>query len=103
MDFDNASHGVSFNGMSKYKDELHMNVFKKIRDAINNTSEVSAAVKNGWTGTAADNFISNLQTGANRLSTEMDKCEEMVITELDGIMSQIGDMDEKLVELEGDN
>ncbi len=101
MDFENASHGVSFTGMEAYKTELQMNTFRRIRDAINNTSDVEAAVKAGWTGTAADNFINNIQVGANRMSDQITEIENMLITELDGIMSQIGDMDENLVEREG--
>lgn len=100
MDFSNASHGVSFTGMQRYQQELQMNTFKKIRDAINNTSDIEANVKAGWTGTAADNFIHNVQTGAQKMSDQITEIENMLITELNGIMSQIGDMDENLVERE---
>ncbi len=100
MDFTNASHGVSFTGMQQYQQELQMNTFRRIRDAINNTSDVEAAVRAGWTGTSADNFIHNLQTGANKMSDQITEIENMLITELNGIMSQIGDMDENLVERE---
>lgn len=101
MDFENATHGVSFAGMEAYKTELQMNTFRKIRDAINNTADVEAAVKAGWTGTAADNFIHNVQVGANKMSDEISNIEEMLMKELEGIASQIGDMDENLVEREG--
>ena len=101
MDFENASHGVSFTGMEQYKNELQMNTFNRIRDAINNTADVESAVKAGWVGTAADNFIANIQTGAQKMSEQITSIEKMLITELDGIMSQIGDMDENLVEREG--
>lgn len=101
MDFQNASHGVDFVGMQKYKQELQMNTFRKIRDAINDTTGVQTAVKAGWTGTAADNFVHNVQTGADKLSNDITQIEDMLIRELDGIMSQIGDMDENLVEREG--
>jgi uncharacterized protein YukE len=100
MDFENASHGVSFTGMQTYQQELQMNTFRRIRDAINNTSEVENAVRAGWVGTAADNFIHNIQTGAQRMSDQVTEIENMLITELNGIMSQIGDMDENLVERE---
>ncbi len=101
MDFENASHGVSFSGMESYKTELQMNTFRKIRDAINNTADVEAAVKAGWAGNAADNFIHNVQVGANKMSDEISNIEEMLMKELEGIASQIGDMDENLVEREG--
>lgn len=100
MDFQNASHGVSFTGMESYKTDLQMNTFRKIIDAINNTTDVESAVKAGWVGTAADNFISNIQTGANKMSDQIKDIESMLMTELDGIMSQIGDMDANLVERE---
>lgn len=100
MDFGSASHGVDFTGMQKYKDDLQMNTFRKIRDAINNTADIESAVKAGWSGNSADNFIANIQTGANKMSEEVKNIEEMLIKELDGIMSQIGDMDENLVERE---
>lgn len=100
MDFQNATHGVSFTGMQQYKQELQMNTFRKIRDAINNTADIEAAVKAGWVGTSADNFLHNIATGAQRMSEQISEIENMLITELDGIMSQIGDMDENLVERE---
>lgn len=100
MDFQNASHGVSFSGMETYKTDLQMNTFRKIIDAINNTADVESAVKSGWVGTAADNFISNVQTGANKMADQIKDIESMLMTELDGIMSQIGDMDANLVERE---
>lgn len=100
MDFQNASHGISFTGMETYKTDLQMNTFRKIIDAINNTHDVETAVKSGWVGTAADNFISNVQTGANKMADQIKDIESMLMTELDGIMSQIGDMDANLVERE---
>ncbi len=100
MDFQNASHGISFTGMETYKTDLQMNTFRRIIDAINNTHDVETAVRAGWVGTAADNFISNVQTGANKMADQIKDIESMLMTELDGIMSQIGDMDANLVERE---
>ena len=100
MDFENATHGVSFSGMTQYKSDLKMGVFIKIKDAIRSTEEVQEAVKSGWVGTAADNFIYNINNGADKMLTEISNIEDMLMTELDGIASQIGDMDENLVEKE---
>lgn len=100
MDFQNATHGVSFTGMETYKTDLQMNTFRRIIDAINNTADVEAAVQSGWMGSAADNFIHNINTGANKMADQIKDIETMLMTELDGIMSQIGDMDANLVERE---
>ena len=100
MDFQSASHGVSFTGMEQFKDAIHMNVFQKLMDEIRNTTDIQNAVKQGWVGTSADNFIANVETGANKMAEELKNVQEMLDTELEGIQSQIGDMDDTLVERE---
>ncbi len=100
MDFENATHGVSFSGMTQYKNDLKVEVFGKIKEAIRATEDVQEAVKAGWVGNAADNFICNINKGAEKMVAEISNIEDMLMTELDGIESQIGDMDENLVEKE---
>ena len=100
MDFSNASHGVSFTGMRQYKEDIHMQVFEALKQYLRDTSAIANAVKQGWVGTAADNFIANVQTGATRMEETIDQIQQTLDTELDGIQSQIADMDANLVEKE---
>ncbi len=99
MDFDSASHGLSIVGMRAYMGE-NRRVFDKVCAAIDNTKGVTRAINQGWNGQAADNFIKNILTGANNMKETVNEVEKMLQTELEGIQSQIVDMDENLVELE---
>ena len=99
MDFESASHGLSIFGMQSYIN-TNKNVFQKVRAAIDNTTGVTNSVKQGWAGQAADNFIKNILTGAEKMKESVTEVEEMLMTELEGIKNQILDMDDNLVELE---
>lgn len=100
MDFSSASHGASATGMETYKQDLRTNVFEKLRNALNDINDIKTAVSQGWVGTAADNFIANVITGANTLRDNVNVIEDSINQELDGAISQVYDMDENLVELD---
>lgn len=100
MDFSSASHGASAAGMETYKQDLRTNVFEKLRTALSEIESIKEAVGQGWVGTAADNFIANVITGANTLKDNINIIEDSINQELDGAISQVYDMDENLVELE---
>lgn len=100
MDFQSASHGLSVTGMQNFINDINVNVFDAVKAAIDDTTAVTDAVKQGWEGNAADNFNANIITGSKKMRETVQKVEEMLLTELEGIQSQILDMDETLVELE---
>lgn len=100
MDFTNASHGGSATGMESYKNDLRTEIFDQLRTAIDNKEGVNSAVKSGWVGTAADNFIANIGTGSETLKESLQTVEDSLMNMLDGEIAQIYDMDENLVELE---
>lgn len=100
MDFQSATHGVSVTGMQTFINDINVNVFDAVKAAIDDTTSVTDAVKTGWVGNAADNFNANILTGATKMRETVEKVRDMLLTELEGIQSQILDMDENLVELD---
>lgn len=100
MDFSSASHGASAAGMETYKQDLRTNVFERLKSALNDINDIRTAVNQGWVGTAADNFIANVITGANLLKDNINMVQDSVENVLDGSISEVYDMDENLVELD---
>lgn len=100
MDFSSASHGASAAGMETYKQDLRTNVFERLKSALNDINDIKTAVSQGWVGTAADNFIANVITGANLLKDNINMVQDSVENVLDGSISEVYDMDENLVELD---
>ena len=100
MDFSSASHGASAAGMETYKQDLRTNVFERLKSALNDINDIRTAVNQGWVGTAADNFIANVITGANLLKDNINMVQDSVENVLDGSISEVYDMVENLVELD---
>ena len=101
MDFENASHGLSLAGVQNFINDLNVQVFDAVRSAIDDNQDVIDAVNQGWVGNAADNFIRNILTGAQQARNDVDMCRETLMTQIESIQSEILDMDETMVELEG--
>lgn len=100
MDYESASHGVNPMGVQNYLNDLNMGAFAHIKDALRNTTDVAAAVHNGWVGTSADNFEHNIINAGEKMCETIDQIQEMLRTEVEGIQSAILDMDANLVEEE---
>lgn len=100
MDFQDASYGVSIMGINNYLQELNVAVLVTVSGLIRNCSEIEAAVKANWVGTSADQFILNVNKGANELCDTLRELQETFESEIRGIKDQMMDFDDTLVEAE---
>ena len=100
MDFQDASYGVSIMGINNYLQELNVAVLVTVSELIRNCSEIEAAVKANWVGTSADQFILNVNKGANELCDTLRELQETFESEIRGIKDQMMDFDDTLVEAE---
>ena len=100
MDYQEADHGVSITGVQDYLSDLELGAFTDIKNALINTTDVVAAIHNGWTGTSADIFEKNIIKAGNDMADKISELETMLRTEVEGIQSEILDMDANLVEEE---
>ena len=100
MDFENASHGVNIMGMNAYIEAVNSIVLTNVAGALRNTAEVEAAVRQGWHGASAEQFIANLNKAKEQMIETLKQLQSTFETELKGIQSQIIDMDANLVEEE---
>ena len=100
MDFQNADYGVSITGMNAYIDDLNTKVLTNVSRVLRNTKEVEVAVKAGWQGASADQFLLNLRKGSEKMVETLAELRKTFETELKGIQSQMLDMDANLVEEE---
>lgn len=100
MDFQSADYGISITGMNTYIDDLNTKILTDVARVIRNTKEVETAVKGGWVGNSADQFLLNLNKGAEKMIETLAELKNTFETELKGIQSQMLEMDENLVEEE---
>lgn len=100
MDFQDASYGVNIMGVNNYIQDLNVAVLTKVSNLIRNCSEVEAAVKANWVGTSADQFILNINKGANEMCETLRELQENFESEIRGIKDQMMDFDDTLVEEE---
>lgn len=100
MDYESASHGVNPTGVERYLTDLNLGAFTHIKDALRNTTDVVTAVHNAWQGQSADNFEKNLINAGDKMCDTIDELQTGLRTEVEGIQSQILDMDANLVEEE---
>ena len=100
MDFQSADHGVSINGMTQYIEDINTIVLTQVATVLRNTQDVDAAVKKGWTGNSADQFMLNLNKASEQMVETLQQLQQTFETELKGIQSRILDMDANLVDEE---
>lgn len=100
MDFQNADYGISITGMNTYIDDLNTKILTDVARVLRDTKEVETAVKAGWTGNSADQFLINLNKGAEKMIDTLAELKQTFETELKGIQSQMLEMDQNLVEEE---
>ncbi len=100
MDFQSADHGVNIVGMNQYIEDINTIVLTQVSTVLRNTQEVEAAVRNGWHGAAAEQFIANLNKAKEQMIETLKQLQNTFEVELKGIQSQILDMDANLVDEE---
>lgn len=100
MDFQSADYAVSVTGMNAYIDDLNTKILTDVAKVLRNTSDVETAVKAGWVGNSADQFLLNLAKAAEKMCDTMQELKTTFETELKGIQSQMLELDETLVEEE---
>ncbi len=100
MDFQGADYGVSVTGMRTYIDDLNTKILTDVARVIRDTNAVEQAVKEGWVGNSADQFILNLNKAKERIIDTLGELRNTFETELKGIQSQMLEMDANLVEEE---
>ncbi len=100
MDFQDASYGVSIMGINNYLQDLNVAVLVNVSGLIRNCSEIETAVKANWVGTSADQFILNINKGANEVCDTLRELQETFESEIRGIKDQMMDFDDTLVEAE---
>lgn len=100
MDFQGADYGVNIMGVNNYIQELNTAVLTKVGGVIRNCSDVEAAVKAGWVGQSADQFLLNLNKAANQMCETLSELQKTFETEIRGIKDQMMDFDDTLVEAE---
>lgn len=100
MDFQSADHGVNITGMNAYIDDINSKILTDVAKQLRATGDVEAAVKAGWVGASADQFIANLNKAKEQMIDTLATLKETFETELKGIQSQIIDMDANLVDEE---
>ncbi len=100
MDFQNADHGVNITGMQTYINDVNSIVLNDVASKIRATEEVENAVRNGWHGNAPEQFISNLNKAKEQMVETLKELQKTFEDELNGIQSNILDMDANLVDEE---
>ena len=100
MDFQSASYGVSITGINNYVQDLNTAVLTKVAPMIRDCGEVEDAVKAGWVGQSADQFILNLNKAAEQMCDTLKELEKTFESEIKGIKDQMMDFDDTLVEEE---
>lgn len=100
MDFQGADYGVNIMGVNSYIQDLNTAVLTKVAGVIRNCSDVEAAVKAGWVGQSADQFILNINKAADQMCETLQDLQKAFETEVNGIRSQMLDFDNNLVEEE---
>ena len=100
MDFQSASYGVSITGINNYVQDLNTAVLTKVAPMIRDCSTIEEAVKAGWVGQSADQFILNLNKAANQMCDTLKELEKTFESEIKGIKDQMMDFDDSLVEEE---
>ena len=100
MDFQSADYGVSIMGVNDYMNDLNTAILTKVSGTIRDCSEVEAAVKAGWVGQSADQFLLNLNKAAEQMCDTLRVLQKTFETEVKGIKDQMMDFDDTLVEEE---
>ena len=100
MDFQSADHGVNIVGMADYIEDINTIVLTQVAAVLRNTSDVEAAVRQGWHGNAPEQFIANINKAKEQMIETLKQLQTTFETELEGIQSQILDMDANLVDEE---
>jgi len=101
MDFNEADFGVNNNQVDDFLRDIQTQVFDRIRAALENTNDINDAVDAAWVGQSAQNFKSNVLTGAGAISEQLDQLRTALENEIHGAQSAIIDKDANLVDLEG--
>lgn len=100
MDFQSADHGVNVVGMTQYIEDINSIVLTDVASTLRNTQDVETAVRAGWHGNAPEQFITNLNKAKEQMVETLKQLQTTFETELNGIQSQILDMDANLVDEE---
>ena len=100
MDFQGASYGVDIMGINNYINDLNTAILTNVSSTIRDCSEVEAAVKAGWVGQSADQFLLNLNKAAENMCDTLKELQNTFETEIKGIKDQMMDFDDTLVEAE---
>lgn len=100
MDFQSADYGISLTGMRSYIDALNTKVLTDVPKVIRNQDEIRNAVKAGWVGSSADQFLLNLNKGGEKVIATLEGLKKSFDTYIASIQSQMLDMDANLVEEE---
>ena len=98
MDFQGASYGVDVIGINNYITDLNTAILVDVSSMIRDCSEVEEAVKAGWVGTSADQFLLNLNKAADNMCETLKDLEKTFETEIKGIQGEMMDFDDTLVE-----
>lgn len=100
MDFQGASYGVDIMGINNYINDLNTAILTNVSSTIRDCSEVEAAVKAGWVGQSADQFLLNLNKAAENMCDTLKELQKTFEAEIKGIKDQMMDFDDALVEEE---
>lgn len=100
MDFSQADHGVSYEGIREYVDDLNTVVLHDVRKSLEDTDGIIKAVEKGWHGQSATQFLSNIEKAQKKITFTLGELQEVFETQIEGIRDEIFDMDANLVEEE---
>lgn len=100
MDFSSASYGVDVIQINNYVSDLNTAILTNVSSTIRDCGIVEDAVKAGWVGQSADQFILNLNKAANQMCDTLKELQNTFEAEIKGIKDQMMDFDKDLVEEE---
>lgn len=100
MDFQSADYGVDITGVNSYIDDLNTAILTGVSNKIRNCKDIETAVKAGWAGNSADQFLLNMNKAANNMCETLKELQKTFETEIKGIKDQMMDFDDTLVEEE---
>lgn len=100
MEFSSADYGVNIVGINQYIEDINSIVLTQVAPTLKDTSKVKEAVDAGWVGKSADTFKANLDKAAETMVDNLKKLEKAFEKELNGIQSQMLELDANLVDEE---
>ena len=101
MEFNEADFGVNNNQVDDFLRDIQTQVFDKLSSQLENTNAINDAVNAAWVGKSAQNFMSNVTTGASEIAEQLAQLKTALENEIHGAQSAIIDRDATLVDLEG--